>query len=172
MVAHDTMRRSGGWTVELVTPLKSRGQEITEIDIQPPIAAHTVRWAHARIPSFLALLSELCGIPEKLLLQLPNSDFDRVMFAFIFMMPPVIKAGWESGERPLATPEDDLPADERYVPPPDQLDPRFPAVDGPVVRMKPTPPASAPVIDPDMENGAAMMDMAPPSAIAPVHSHG
>src|SRR4029077_17426134 len=137
-------------------PLKGHGKEITQIEIRPPTADHMIRWAQQKIPSSLALLSELCDVPEKLLRKLPSTDFDRVIMAFVHLMPTIIKQDWEAGNRPLATPEEELPPQEQYVPPPDQLDPRFPAVDGPVQRLKRSPPPK-PEPESELENGAAMM---------------
>jgi hypothetical protein len=168
-MAGDILRKTGGWTVELNQPLKGYGREYTEIDIRPATADHVIRWAEQRIPSTFALLSELCNVPEKTLRQLITVDFDRVMMAFLAVMPPLIKADWDAGARPLATPEEQLPEVERYVPPPDQLDPRFPAVAGPVRRLQPKPPEPPPPDDVLPEGG---MNMAMPDAIQPVLKHG
>jgi Phage tail assembly chaperone proteins, E, or 41 or 14 len=138
----DILRRTGGWCVELQYPLKHHSGDITSIEIRPPTADHVIRWGSYEIESMLALLSRLCDLPENLLRQLPTADFDRVMFAFMNVVGPSIKADIEGGKRSLATADAELPESER-VPVPDQKDPRFPAIDGPVVRLaekKPAPP--------------------------------
>jgi len=164
----DILRKTGGWCVELGQPLKvSPSKEITAIEIRPTTADQMIRWGQQRIPSTLALLSELCDVPEKVLRQLPSADFDRVMMALINIMPGVMKADFEQGARPLATPEEDLPQQEAHVPAPDQIDPRYPAADGPVVRMPPGPILQPPNKTADDE--AAQMNVRPPMAARPVH---
>jgi hypothetical protein len=172
-VTLDILRRTGGWCVELQQPLKGNSGDIPAIEIRPTTADQIIRWAQGQIPSTLALLSELCGVPERTLRQLPNQDFERVMLAMTYLMPAIVKADWEKGDRPLATPNEELVQQEDYVPPPDPVDPRFPLVDGPVRRMPPNPPANAkgPVASsvPEPEGDAALMNMAAPPVITPVH---
>lgn len=162
----DILRRTGGWCIELQQPLRlGPTKEITQIEIRPTTADHMIRWGQQRIPSTLALLAELTDVPERVLRQLPSHDFDRVMRALIVgIMPEVMKVDVEQGTRPLATPESEIPEQEAYVPPPDQIDPRFPAVDGPVVRMPP-----GPIIQPKPPEEPAPMNMMPPLAARPVH---
>jgi len=64
----DILRKTGGWCVELNQPLKlGPNKEITAIEIRPTTADQMIRWGQQRIPSTLALLSELCDVPEKVL---------------------------------------------------------------------------------------------------------
>jgi len=146
----DILRKHGGWCVELQQPLKYRGDDVSAIELRRPTAEQTIRWSNWQIPSTLALLSELCGLPEKLIRQLPSDDFERVMFALTNVVPPWLKTDMDEGKRPLATPDEVLAEAEQAVVVPDQQDPRFPAVDGPVVRLrerepKPTPPPEKPI---------------------------
>ena len=160
----DILRRTGGWCIELQQPLKHRGNDVTAVEIRPLTADLVIRWQAYEISSMLALLSRMCDLPELLLRQLQQDDFKRVMFAFMYAVGPEIKAECEEGKRLLATPEEDLPQSER-IPVPDQVDPRFPATDGPVVRLtekKPSPPPSPP------DNGSPM-NLGPPSISERVH---
>jgi hypothetical protein len=134
MVSH-TLKRDGSWIVELLIPLKHHDREITEIRISAPGFEHVIRWGLREIPSTLALLSELTGLPEKLLRMITYPDVDRVMLAFTAMMPPAIQDDFRKGARPFATPVEDLPEQHQVN---DQIDPRYPHVDGPVVRMPAT----------------------------------
>lgn len=153
--------------IELQQPLKlGPSKEIAAIEIRPTTADHMIRWGQQKIPSTLALLSELCDVPERALRQLPSHDFDRVMQALIAVMPAVMKVDFEQGQRPLATPESEMPEQEQHVPAPDQVDPRFPAADGPVVRMPPGPIIQA---NSNKDDEAAPMNMSPPMAARPVH---
>jgi hypothetical protein len=132
----NTLKRNGAWVVELLTPLHHQGRDIDEITISSPGFEHVIRWGMHEIPSTLALLSELTGLPEKLLRMITYPDVDRVMLAFTAMLPPAIQADFNKGARPFATPIDELPVEQLVN---DQIDPRYPHVDGPVVRMPPTP---------------------------------
>ena len=156
----DILRKTGGWCVELQQPLVGHGKTHTAVEIRPCTADHVIRWGQWQIPSQLALLAELCDIPEKVLRQLPNYDFERVMLAFANLIPVLIRKDFDEGTRPLASPEEDLPVVERGVPPPDQVDPRFPAHDGPIVRMQPKPMPEPP--SPDDGSGGMNVE-APPT---------
>ena len=143
----DILRRTGGWCIELQQPLKYRSGDITAIEIRPLTADLIIRWSNFEITSMFALLSRMCDLPEKLLRQLPQQDFERVMTAFMIAVGPNIKAECEAGKRSLATPEEEMP-EEESVPVPDQIDPRFPVTNSPVVRLKenkPSPPEDAPI---------------------------
>lgn len=165
----EILRRTGGWCVELQQPLKlGPTKEITQIEIRPMTADHTIRWAQEKIPSTLALLSELCDVPERALRQLYHQDFDRVMTALGGVVSNVVKKSWEEGSHPLSTPDELLPAQEQYVPPVDQQDPRFPDAGGPVVRIPPGPMVRPPPLRDPAEDGGGM-NMTMPPTVAPVH---
>ena len=132
---HTTIKRDGGWTIELITPIGT----VDQLDIQPVSLDHTIRWARREIPSVLALLAELTGIKESELIKLKGQDSDRVFVAFSFIVPQQIKKDFEEGNRPLATLPEDMTDAQRYEQidsQVDELDPRFPKVDGPVQRFK------------------------------------
>jgi hypothetical protein len=157
-MAIDILRKTGGWCVELQTPLSYRGATISTIEVRSSTANTTIRWLDGQIPSALALLSELCDQPERLLRQLVDHDFDRVMMALFNCVSPSVRADLEQGRRPMATPEADLPEDQQ-VPVNDQVDPRFPAVDGPVRRFK----------SPRQEQDDAGMNLQPPDSVKAVN---
>jgi hypothetical protein len=166
----DILRRTGGWCVELQQPLKlGPGKEITQIEIRPMTADHTIRWGEEAIPSTLALLSELCDVPERALRQLLHQDFDRVMMALGNVVSSIVKKSWEEGTRPLSTPDELLPAQEQFVPAVDQQDPRFPDAGGPVVRMQPGPIISPPAPQRDPADNGSGMNLSMPNVVAPVH---
>ena len=152
-----TMRKTGGWCVELMYPLKHQSGEIAAIEIRRPRADQVIRWRDGSYMSILAFLSELTGISERQLRQLDLEDFDRVIFAFMNCMPGSVKDDLAATTKPLATPEHYL-EEKEPVPAADQIDPRFPAVDGPVVRFADVMPKPAP---PPAEPPA--MDFSPPS---------
>jgi hypothetical protein len=132
---YTTIRKSGGWCIELGTPIGS----IDRLDIQPVSLDHTIRWARHEIPSVLALLAELTGVKEGELKKLTGQDSDRVFVAFSFIVPQQIKRDFDEGKRPLATTPEDMTDEQRYEAidsQVDEIDPRFPKVDGPVKRFK------------------------------------
>jgi hypothetical protein len=159
-VTIDILRKTGGWCVELQTPLSYRGKTIDSIEVRMSTANDTIRWLDGHIPSALALLSRLCDLPEPLLRQLVDRDFDRVMMALFNCVSSSVRTDLERGQKPMATPEEDLPEDQQGVPVNDQVDPRFPAVDGPVRRFKPTP---------QQEQDDAGMNLQPPDSVKAVN---
>jgi hypothetical protein len=138
MVEHTTIKKDGGWTVDLSNPIG----KIDKLDIQPVSLDHTIRWARREIPSVLALLAELTGVKESLLKKLTGQDADRIFIAFSFIVPQQIKKDFEEGARPLATPVEAMTGAQQYEEidsQVDEQDPRFPKVDGEVQRFRQTP---------------------------------
>jgi hypothetical protein len=134
------MRRDGTFVVELYTPLKYQGREVDHIIIQAPRYEHTIRWNRVEIPSGFALLAELSGLPERLLRQVVSPDIERITVA-LFSQAKFAQADVFEGRRPLATPDELLPEQETETRLVDQIDPRFPHVEGPVKRFQ-TPPVT------------------------------
>lgn len=134
------LKRDGSWVVELNLPLHHAGRQYDEIRIKPLTMGQLVRWNNGQIVSIMGLMAELTDLPEMLLRQITFPDVDRLMLAFAAMMPPVIQAAMTNQSRPMATPDNQLPpeysVDARIS---DQVDPRFPHVEGPVRRF-PVPP--------------------------------
>ena len=151
-----TMRKTGGWCVELMYPLKHQSGEITAIEIRRPRADQVIRWREGTYVSILAFLSELSNVGERQLRQLDSEDFDRVIFAFMNSMPASVKDDLTATTKPLASPDDYL-EENKPAPAADPINPQFPAVDGPVVRFADVMPKSAP---PPAEPPA--MDFSPP----------
>jgi hypothetical protein len=139
-MAHDTMRRDGGFTVELVRSLNGPRGVVNEITIRPPTLEDSLKWSDQRISSVLGLLSHLSGQPERLLRALTWPDADRVMVALGMVLPDNsgMKNDFLKGTRNMATDDLDLP-EEEMIPIPDQDDGRFPQADGPVQRFDKTP---------------------------------
>jgi hypothetical protein len=129
----DTLRKSGGWCVELTVPIKHGNRVIEEIDIKAPSIRTLTRWQRGQIPSSMALLSELSGISESVLDTITYPDADRVLLALFNVVPKPIQSDFSSGTRPLSTPVEELPEPAPGTRPVAQDDPRFPYHDGPVV---------------------------------------
>lgn len=81
----------GGRTVELFVPFDFLGDKVKQIDFGPIRFDHTIRWQAGQIQSLLALMAEVAGVDEALLRQVAYPDADRMMSAFIDMLPPEIR---------------------------------------------------------------------------------
>jgi hypothetical protein len=152
-MAFDIMRRTGGWAVELATPIKHANQTIEVVEIRPLTIETMVRWSSGQFPSSLALLAELSGIPEMVLRQISYPDADRVMLALYNVVPQALKDDLTNGVRPMATPADAVPPEEPGARAVDQNDPRFPA-ETTVLPIRP-PPEGGPGMALDMPDPAA-----------------
>lgn len=183
MSGHTTLKRDGGWTVELMNPVAG----VEQLDIRPLNLEHTIRWARAEIPSVLALLEDLTGVKENILIQLNGPDIERVLMAFALMVPSSIKGDFDNGRRPLATPIEAMSDEQReeYVynklDQNDPEDPRFPKVDGLVRRYRePQQPVKQPseqaaeqtadeaAIEEALKPSGPGVDTAPPSIMRKV----
>lgn len=139
-MAHDTMKRDGGFTVELIRPLNGPRGVVNEITIRPPTLEDSLKWSNEEISSILGLIAYLSGQPEMLLRRMTWPDADRILVALGMVLPDNsgMKADFMKGTRPMATDDINLP-EEELVPMPDQDDGRFPQADGPVQRFDKTP---------------------------------
>lgn len=102
--------RLGGRTIELFVPIEHLGgKKITEIAFGPIRFDHTLRWQEGQLSSVLTLMAEVSGLDEVTLRQLAYPDADRVMEAFISMLPPEIRENLGGRVTPPPTPIDDQP---------------------------------------------------------------
>lgn len=173
---HTTMKRDGGWTVELITPIDG----VTELNIHPTSLDHNIRWGDGLIPSVLALLSELTGVKETSLRRLTGTDSDRVLIAFTYVVPNNIRDDFAKNTRPLATPFEEMTPELQYdvtAGDNDPEDPRFPRMPGKFVRYgekerppEPPPPPQPPPPEaetkPPEDSGG--MNIAPPEVMRKV----
>ncbi len=159
-----TLHRDGAFTVELVREL---GPNIKSVTVKPVSADVMIRWEDELIPSFYALLAELTGVPESVLLQLSGIDLERVMFAFTTLLTTKIaeelgrRQRNEADARPMSTlyeradqpfysqaeaPLPDIPARDPEVEPlaPYHGDMRYPDIGGEPVRRPPNEPPNTP----------------------------
>lgn len=87
----DAFRRDGSRRIELFIPFEHAGKKIEALDIAAPQLDHTLRWTRGEIPNPLTLLSGLTGQPEIVLRQLRYPDVDRVLVAFLGVLPESIR---------------------------------------------------------------------------------
>jgi hypothetical protein len=140
-MALDTLRKTGGWCVELFVPLKWGARTVDTIEIRSPTIGILTRWQRGDIPSSMALLAELSDIPESILNTITYPDADRVLLAMFNAVPKPIQADFSSGVRPLSTPPDEAPVPVPGSRPLAVDDTRFPLHDGTLSKPEPVEPA-------------------------------
>jgi hypothetical protein len=165
-----TLKRDNSWAVELSTPLQGPNGEITVLTIKPLSLDQIVRWGREEIPSQLALLSEMCGVQERLLKMLVAPDIDRVLMAFSAILPQSVMNSIRDRNAPLATAEEQLGMPEPGAIP-DQQDPRFPHVEGEIRRFPEPPQFRPPTVNPPAAKPAVDeigVDVNMPTTMRPV----
>lgn len=127
-----TAKRNGAFVIELMNAIGDGS--ITELVLKPASLDIADRWGSDQIKSTMGLLAVLTSVPEKELINLEYPDVDRVMSILAIHLPAGIRAGIESGNKPLTTPKfSPTPANQHEeMMPGDSDDPRFPATDAPV----------------------------------------
>ena len=97
MIVHD---KNGGRTVQLFIPFDYKGKKIEAITFAPMRFGHTMRWAEGAWSASFGLLVELAGVEEGVIRELRYPDADRVMEAFLSMMPPDVRSDISEGRIP------------------------------------------------------------------------
>jgi hypothetical protein len=167
-MALDTLRKTGGWCVELYVPLKWGARTVDTIEIKAPTIGLLTRWQRGDIPSSMALLAELSDIPESILNTITYPDADRVLLAMFNVVPKPIQSDFSNGVRPLSTPPDEAPEPAPGSRPLAVDDPRFPKHEGTLSQPEPEPvPAPAPAPAPASTGGIGV-SMDGPSVIRKV----
>lgn len=82
---------SGSRLVALYVPFEFEGSQVTAIEIGPCRLDHLLRWQKGEFKTALELLAVMCEVPEALLRQLAYPDVDRVLAAYVDMVPPQIQ---------------------------------------------------------------------------------
>jgi hypothetical protein len=165
-MAIDILRKTGGWMVELVVPIRHGAKTIDTIEIKAPTIGVLTRWQRGDIASSMALLAELSDIPESILSTITYPDADRVLMALFNAVPKPIQTDFTNGNRPLATPPDEAPAPAPGSRPLAVDDPRFPQHEGTLSKPdQPVPvpaPAPPPAPAPAAESGIGIAMDGPP----------
>ena len=105
------MDEMGGRTIKLFIPFEFNGKKIESITLAPMCFGHLLRWGTGDWKDSLALVVELAGVEEGVIRSLRYPDVNRVMEAFLAMMPTEIQQDIANGTIPqkqLATPEEAL----------------------------------------------------------------
>lgn len=98
----ETLTRDGGRRIELFVPVEFAKKKIDAVRIRPVKLDHFLRWESGEISTALALLSELSGLQQAALRQINYPDIERVMGAFVAMLPAKIAENINRGEVPIA----------------------------------------------------------------------
>jgi len=104
-----SMDKGGGRTVHLFIPFEFKGKTVSTIVLAPVCLGHSMRWAKGDFKDSNALLVELAGVEEGVVMGVRYPDADRMMEAFISMLPPDIRQDVASGAvPPKPFPEDSM----------------------------------------------------------------
>ena len=105
-----SMDKSGGRTVHLFIPFEYNGKRIESITFSPVMFGHTLRWTAGEWRQSIDLLVELAGVEDAVVRSIRYPDADRVMEAFLSMLPPEIRDDIANGRIPekQPTPEETL----------------------------------------------------------------
>ena len=96
-----TSSKLGGWTVELFIPFQHGGQMIDKIVLSPIRFGDALRWGEGEFKTSFDLLAELAGVDNAIIRSLRYPDADRVMAAFISMLPQDLRDDIASGRIPV-----------------------------------------------------------------------
>lgn len=94
------MDKLGGAKVDLFIEITVLGKKITEVRFKPFEWGWEIQWREGRIPSSLALLSTMTGMPQATLRRLTKVDYERVSAMMSVMVPDVIREAMASGQWP------------------------------------------------------------------------
>lgn len=97
---------NGGRRVNLLIPFKAKKPnneeiQVTAVDIGPVEIDHVMLFNEGRYENSLALLASMCGIPVPVLRKIKYPDADRVLGAFMDMLPASIRLQIEAGQIPM-----------------------------------------------------------------------
>lgn len=96
-----TNSKLGGRTVELFIPFQHGGTVIDKIVLAPIRFGDALRWGEGEFKTSFALLAELAGVDDTVIRSLRYPDADRVMEAFISMLPTDLRDDIASGRIPV-----------------------------------------------------------------------
>lgn len=88
MITYDKM---GGRTVELFLPFEHKGKKVKAITFSPIRFDHTLRWQNGEWKSVLGLMAAVADVDEEALRNVAYPDTDRMMDAFVGMLPSEIR---------------------------------------------------------------------------------
>ena len=104
-----SMDKNGGRTIHLFLPFEYNGKKVESIVISPMRFGHSLRWNEGDWKTAVALLTELAGVDEAVIRELRYPDVDRVMEAFLQMLPMEIRTDVSDGRIPVKQPQPEQP---------------------------------------------------------------
>ena len=96
-----TNSKLGGRTVELFIPFQHGSMLIEKIVLSPIRFGDALRWGEGEFKTSFELLAELAGVDDTVIRSLRYPDADRVMEAFISMLPQDLRDDIASGRIPI-----------------------------------------------------------------------
>jgi hypothetical protein len=91
---------NGGRRVYFYVLQRLTGREVSNVTIKPCQLDHLMRWRDGQIESSLSLLAQLTGLSELELRQITFPDAERLLNAFLEVLPSTIRDDIESGRNP------------------------------------------------------------------------
>jgi len=110
-----TNNKTGGRTIELFIPFELDGKTVDRITLSPFRFGDMLRWTEGEFKNSFALLVEMSGVSEGVIRNLRYPDADRMMEAFLAMLPNDLRDDIANGRIPVASGEvqaQDVPAQE------------------------------------------------------------
>lgn len=141
-----TQTKRGSRIIELFVPFEWDGHKVRVIELGPFRYDHFLRWQEGEFKSAHELLVELSHKPETYVRQLCYPDTDRIMAAFIDMVPPMIQTDIAKGLVPGLAEVPEMPAETEPAPEPEperEPEPGWPYQGSPPAN-EDTPPAPEP----------------------------
>ena len=96
-----TDTKLGGRTIELFIPFHHGGKLVERITLAPFRYGDTLRWGEGDFQTSFALLAELAGVDESVIREIRYPDANRVITAFISMLPQDIQEDIANGRIPV-----------------------------------------------------------------------
>ena len=130
MITHD---KAGGRAVELFIPFDHNGKRIERIVLGPFRFGDLLRWTDGDFKKSLDLIVEMAGVDELVIRNLRYPDADRVMEAFMSILPNEVRDDIANGRIPQKQQAEPVP-EERVTngsgepPPPERVNLQGPGV--------------------------------------------
>lgn len=119
----------GGRSIELYLPFEHDGKQITKVEFQPITLGHMLAWQEGEYKSSMTLMTQLAKMDDFAMRLLRIPDADRVMSAFMDMLPATMRDDVQNGRVPtkqgapiMEAPPEHKEDDLDLANPPDEAD--------------------------------------------------
>jgi hypothetical protein len=116
-----TDNKMGGRRVELFIPFRVGDEDVIAVTFGPWKMDYTLRWEKGEWVSLLAVMATVADVKEEVLRELRSPDDERVISAFLGMVPPEVRNQVAQGMVPRRVEEEPYEGDEVYQPPAEEV---------------------------------------------------